>query len=197
MIINLSEVFREPALFKPVSNVVAFWLRNAISHLEQRSFLIVDEGWAILDNLAAFLQTTTKLSRSYGVSLVLTMHGLSDVLGAANTGTATAGKLQTIIDAVQSAFIFSNSGNEIGVIGETFTLTNAEKSILNLEETSGNYRGLFLSLIGNHHYLCRSVLATADSETTNTDQNMAAALGTRQGAKRNILASEKIFSPWE
>ena len=197
MIINLSEVFREPALFKPVSNVVAFWLRNAISHLEQRSFLIVDEGWAILDNLAAFLQTTTKLSRSYGVSLVLTMHGLSDVLGAANTGTATAGKLQTIIDAVQSAFIFSNSGNEIGVIGETFTLTNAEKSILNLEETSGNYRGLFLSLIGNHHYLCRSVLAAADSETTNTDQNMAAALGTRQGAKRNILASEKIFSPWE
>jgi hypothetical protein len=197
MIINLSEVFREPALFKPVSNVVAFWLRNAISHLEQRSFLIVDEGWAILDNLAAFLQTTTKLSRSYGVSLVLTMHGLSDVLGAANTGTATAGKLQTVVDAVQSAFIFSNSGNEISAIGETFALTNAERSILNLEEASGNYRGLFLSLIGSHHYLCRTVLATADSETTNTDQNMAATLQTRQGPKPRTLSTERIFTPWE
>ncbi len=112
MIINLSGVFREPALFKPVSNVVAFWLRNAISQLEQRSFLVVDEGWALLDNLASFLQATTKLSRSYGVSLVLTMHGLSDVLGAAGSGTATAGALQTIIEAVQSAFVFSNSANE-------------------------------------------------------------------------------------
>ncbi|MDA8372883.1 MAG: hypothetical protein M0Z91_01285, partial [Actinomycetota bacterium] len=112
MIINLSGVFREPALFKPVSNVVAFWLRNAISQLEQRSFLVVDEGWALLDNLASFLQATTKLSRSYGVSLVLTMHGLSDVLGAASSGTATAGALQTIIEAVQSAFVFSNSANE-------------------------------------------------------------------------------------
>jgi hypothetical protein len=193
MIINLSEVFREPALFRPVSNVVAFWLRNAISHLEQRSFLIVDEGWAILDNLAAFLQATTKLSRSYGVSLVLTMHGLSDVLGAANTGTATAGKLQTIIDAVQSAFIFSHSKSEIDVIAETFTLTNAERHLLNLEETAGNYRGLFLSLIGSSHWLCRTTLAEDDLATTNTDQNMSAKIQTRLDTQ---LPLPKIFAPW-
>ena len=196
MIINLSEVFREPALFKPVSNVVAFWLRNAISHLEQRSFLVVDEGWAVLDNLASFLQTTTKLSRSYGVSLVLTMHGLSDVLGAANSGTAVAGKLQTIIDAVQSAFIFSNSTNEIRLIAETFTLTNAEQRILNLDDATSNYRGLFLAIIGGHRYLCRTVLAHDDTHTTDTDQNMGAKMSAAIG-DRATYRPEKIFGTWE
>lgn len=197
MIINLSGVFREPALFKPVSNVVAFWLRNAISRLEQRSFLVVDEGWAVLDNLASFLQTTTKLSRSYGVSLVLTMHGLSDVLGAANTGTATAGKLQTIIDAVQSAFIFSNNPNEIQLIGEAFTLTRSERSILNLDDATGNSRGLFLAIIGGHRYLCRTVLAEADLQSTDTDQNMTAMFRRQIAPSTKTSSSTKIFGTWE
>ena len=195
MIINLSEAFRDPALFKPVSSVVAFWLRNAISNLAQRSFLIVDEGWAVLDNLASFLQTTTKLSRSYGVSLVLTMHGLSDVLGAANTGTAVSGKLQTIIDAVQSAFIFSNSSSEIELIAKTFTLTQAEQEILNLDDAGSNYRGLFLAMIGGSHYLCRTVLAERDSLTTDTDQNMASAQ-VRSMKKDSEPNSEMFFEPW-
>lgn len=196
MVINLAEAFREPTLFKPVSSVVAFWLRNAISHLAQRSFLVVDEGWAVLDNLASFLQTTTKLSRSYGVSLVLTMHGLSDVLGAANAGTAISGKLQTIIDAVQSAFIFSNSSNEIELIAQTFTLTQAEQSILNLDDAASNYRGLFLAMIGGNHYLCRTVLADRDALTTNTDQNMAA-MTAKPVAKASKTHSEKIFGSWD
>jgi hypothetical protein len=197
MIINLSGVFREPALFKPVSNVVAFWLRNAISQLEQRSFLVVDEGWALLDNLASFLQATTKLSRSYGVSLVLTMHGLSDVLGAASSGTATAGKLQTIIEAVQSAFVFSNSANEIRLIGETFTLTRAERDILNLDDATSNYRGLFLAMIGGYRYLCRTVLADADYGTTDTDQNMGARRVQTPAIQAPLPPSEKIFGRWD
>ena len=195
MIINLSEAFRDPALFKPVSSVVAFWLRNAIANLAQRSFLIVDEGWAVLDNLASFLQTTTKLSRSYGVSLVLTMHGLSDVLGAANAGTAISGKLQTIIDAVQSAFIFSNSSNEIELIAKTFTLTQAEQEILNLDDAGSNYRGLFLAMIGGSHYLCRTMLAERDSTTTDTDQNMASSQ-VRVSRKNRGSDPDMIFDAW-
>lgn len=197
MIINLSAVFREPTLFKPVSNVVAFWLRNAISKLEQRSFLIVDEGWAVLDNLASFLQSTTKLSRAYGVSLVLTMHGLSDVLGAANVGTATAGKLQTIIDAVQSAFIFSNNPNEIELIGEAFTLTRSERRLLNLDDATGNFKGLFLAIIGGHRYLCRTVLAEADMRSTDTDQNMVAIRNRQVSLPSKASSSTKIFGTWQ
>ncbi len=194
MVINLSAAFREPTLFRPVSSVVAFWLRNAISHLEQRSFLVVDEGWAVLDNLAPFLQGTAKLSRSYGVSLVLTMHGISDVLGAASAGTATAGKLQTVVDAVQNGFFFSNSASEIRAIAETFSLTDAERSILNLDNAPGNYRGLFLAVIGGRHYLCRTVLADADIASTDTDQAMVARrIAASSGAGSR---SPKIFGTW-
>lgn len=197
MVINLSEVFRDPALFKPVSSVVAFWLRNAIANLAQRSFLIVDEGWAVLDNLASFLQTTTKLSRSYGVSLVLTMHGLSDVLGAANAGTAISGKLQTVIDAVQSAFIFSNSSTEMDLIAKTFTLTQAEFDLLNLDDAGSNYRGLFLAMIGGTHQLCRTILASRDAETTDTDANMIAAPQNAPQTKTALRQSTKIYGTWD
>ena len=197
MIVNLAGVFTDE-LFKPVSQVVAFWLKNAITNLDQRSFLIVDEGWAILDSMAAFLQSTTKLSRSYGVSLILTMHGLSDVAGSANAGTATQGKLQTILEAAQSAFIFSNTSSEMKLIAENFTLSRTEQAILNLDEGRSDAKGMFLAVIGGNHFLCETVLARGDIETTNTDQNMSSTLmDARMSAKdEDFVVSAKIFDDW-
>ena len=93
VVVDLSAVYRSPAL-PVVMTCVAAWLQAALTtDTGVQRMVVVDEAWRMFSHLpiAAWMQQSFKLSRASGTMNVLVMHRLSDLTAAGGAGSLAEG----------------------------------------------------------------------------------------------------------
>jgi len=165
LVINLSAVFGTDAL-GPVMAAASTWLMQAIAASRRQRVLVLDEAWAVLANpsVVAWLQSTNKLARSLGVSLMIVMHRLSDMGSQSDAGTAASAQAKGLLADCETQVILNQPAAEVDNLASVLALSERETDIVtNLAPFMALWR------IGRHravveHIVTRTELAMADTD---------------------------------
>ena len=166
-VIDLSATYSDTAALPPIMAATMSWLTAGMAGGGGRSFLVVDEAWAVLSTGIDFLRSTAKLARSLGVSLILMMHRMSDLASAGDDSSAISKKAQGLFQDVESVFAFGQGANEAGALAAALELSDREAELL-----TQLGRGRCLAVVGNHHTLVDVVLTEREKQITDTDAAM-------------------------
>ncbi len=166
-IVDLSATYSDTAALPPIMAATMSWLTAGMAAGGGRSFLVVDEAWAVLSTGIDFLRSTAKLARSLGVSLILMMHRMSDLASAGDDSSAVAKKAQGLFQDVESVFVFGQSGNEADALAGALELSDREAELL-----TQLGRGRCLAVVGKHHTLVDVALTERERRITDTDAAM-------------------------
>jgi type IV secretory pathway VirB4 component len=171
LVVDLSEVYQSEAL-APVMLATATWLRQAASMKPRPTLIVLDEAWAVLRLKAVtrWLQATAKLSRSFGISLVLVVHRISDLESQGDAGSENVKQAMGFLADTETRVLYAQPESEADTIERVLGLTNTEiECILRLPP----YRALWR--VGPQTALVRHYLSPKERLMVTTDQAMVQA----------------------
>ncbi|MHB1763626.1 MAG: hypothetical protein ACYCS4_12960 [Acidimicrobiales bacterium] len=169
LVVDLSAVYQSDAL-APVMICAATWLRQAAANKPRPTLIVVDEAWAVLRlrSVTRWLQATAKLSRSFGVSLVLVIHRISDLESQGDAGSENVRQAIGFLSDTETRVLYSQPESEADNIQRVLGLTTAEvETVLRLPPYKALWR------IGGHAALVRHVLSPLERAMVGTDAAMA------------------------
>ena len=168
VVIDLSALYRTPAALAPTMICATSWISSAIAAGGSGKFLVIDEAWAVLkDETVSWLQSTVKLSRSLGVSVVMVVHRISDLRAAGDDDSAVAKRAAGLLSDTEVRILFGQSVQEIPLTQAALGLSAREAQLLS--EIS---RGRCLWQVGQKRALVDVTLTDKEKELTNTDSAM-------------------------
>lgn len=168
LVIDLSALYRTPAALAPTMICATSWISSAIATVGSGKFLVIDEAWAVLkDETVSWLQSTVKLSRSLGVSVVMVVHRISDLRAAGDDDSAVAKKAAGLLSDTEVRVLFGQSVQEIPLTQAVLGLSSREAQLL-----AEMPRGRCLWQIGRERALVDVVLTEKEKDLTDTDSAM-------------------------
>ncbi|HTX62780.1 MAG TPA: hypothetical protein VMD28_04030, partial [Acidimicrobiales bacterium] len=137
VVLDLSALYNSAALGLLMLCATA-WLQAAATAAPQgapsgsRMLLVVDEAWAILNQLpvARWLQSSWKLSRARGVSNVAVLHRLSDLSAVGVEGSEEVSLARGILADSETRVIYAQPPGEAGRAAELLSLSSTECELL-------------------------------------------------------------------
>jgi type IV secretory pathway VirB4 component len=171
VVIDLSYVYSSPALGALVTCAAAalerVWHRTGT----EQTFLVIDEGWAVVHNpgAARFLQASFKLARARGVANIVVVHRVSDFAASGPAGSVAVRLAEGLIADCETVVCFAQSEAEIPEATRLFGLSEAESRLLPRLR-----RGVALWRVGTRPYLVEHRVAPAESEIVDTDVRLLA-----------------------
>ncbi|MCL4414824.1 MAG: hypothetical protein M1522_08795 [Actinobacteria bacterium] len=169
LIVDLSAVYQSDAL-APVMLCAATWLRQAASEQPRPTLIVLDEAWAVLrlKSVTRWIQATAKLSRSFGVSLVLVVHRISDLESQGDAGSEAVRQAYGFLSDTETRVLYAQPDSEADTIQRVLGLTDTEvETVLRLPPHKALWK------VGAHAALVRHVLSPLEHQMVNTDQAMA------------------------
>ena len=139
-----------------------------------RFFLVVDEAWAILSNLgvARWLQSSWKLSRSFGVSNVAVLHRVSDLRSVGASDSEQVALAQGLLSDSETRVVYAQSPGELEVASELLSLSDTESDLLPQLR-----RGIALWKVGQRSFLVQHRLSALERYIVDTDGAMTGSAG--------------------
>ncbi|HEY1652975.1 MAG TPA: hypothetical protein VGG09_13910 [Acidimicrobiales bacterium] len=134
-------------------------------------FLVVDEAWAILSNLgvARWLQSSWKLSRSFGVSNVAVLHRVSDLRSVGASDSEQVALAQGLLADSETRVVYAQSPGELEAATELLSLSDTESDLLPQLR-----RGIALWKVGQRSFLVQHRLSALERRIVDTDAAMTA-----------------------
>jgi hypothetical protein len=174
VILDLSALYTSTALGVLMACATA-WLQAALSRTASgrgtsgQVFLVVDEAWAILSNLgvARWLQSSWKLSRSFGVSNVAVLHRVSDLHSVGASDSEQVALAQGLLADSETRVIYAQSPGELAVASDLLSLSSTEAELLPQLR-----RGVALWKVGQGSFLVQHRLGPMERMLVNTDGAM-------------------------
>ena len=172
VVLDLSALYASSALGVLMACATA-WLQAAVSRdggTRGRSFLVVDEAWAILANLgvARWLQASWKLSRAHGVANVAVLHRLSDLASVGAAGSEQVGLAEGLLSDSETLVIYAQPPGEVARATELLSLSSTEADLVPQLQ-----RGVALWKVGRRSFLVRHAVGSAERALVDTDAAMA------------------------
>jgi hypothetical protein len=169
LVLDLSATFGTDAL-GPVMVCAGAWLARLLSSRGRRRILILDEAWALLarPELARWLQSVVKLSRTFGVQVIVVTHRLSDLSGQADEGSAAQRQAQGLLADLETHVLFGQPAAEQSRAVDLLGLTPVEaEAVCHLPPFRALWRaGRMVGLVDH-------LLGPGDDELIDTDQAFA------------------------
>ena len=130
VVLDLSAVFNSAAL-APVMACATAALAEPVAGAGQ-AILVLDEAWAVLRlvGVTRWLQSAAKLARSFGLSVMLVTHRLSDLAGQADDGTEAAKQARGLLADTQVRVIFQQAADEAASCGPRLGLSVPEVELV-------------------------------------------------------------------
>jgi hypothetical protein len=128
LVVDISAVHNTPAL-APVMVCAATWLSQAVAApSEAKRILVADELWSALRLVAVtrWLQAVAKLSRSYGIQLVVVAHRLSDFSAQGDEGSEAVRQALGLLADVETRVIYAQADPERQALASLLGLPAAE-----------------------------------------------------------------------
>lgn len=171
VVLDLSAVFASAAL--PIlMTCAAAWLQAILrTNRGDKRLVVVDEAWAILQNLAAarWLQSTFKLSRAFGVANLAVVHRLSDLTAAGSEGSAQQRLAEGLLADTETRVVFGQSSGEAATTARLLGLTATEQDLIDRLP-----RGVALWKVGERSFLVEHLVGDHEARLTDTDAAMVA-----------------------
>ncbi len=174
VILDLSALYTSTALGILMACATA-WLQAALARTTSgpapggQVFLVVDEAWAILSNLgvARWLQSSWKLSRTFGVSNVAVVHRVSDLHSVGASDSEQVALAQGLLADSETRVIYAQSPGELRVATDLLSLSTTEAELLPQLR-----RGVALWKVGQGSFLVQHRLSHMERLLVNTDSAM-------------------------
>ncbi len=180
VVLDLSALYSSTALGVLMACATA-WLQAALARTAAsggnalsaggRFFLVVDEAWAILSNLgvARWLQSSWKLSRSFGVSNVAVLHRVSDLRSVGASDSEQVALAQGLLSDSETRVVYAQSPGELEAAAELLSLSATETDLLPQLR-----RGIALWKVGQRSFLVQHRLSAMERRMVDTDAAMTA-----------------------
>jgi hypothetical protein len=170
VVLDLSAVYHSSALGVLMTCATA-WLQTALIERASSSgvLVVVDEAWAILANLgvARWLQSSWKLSRSWGVANVAVLHRVSDLDAAGPAGSEQAGLAQGLLADSETRVVYAQPPGEVDRAGDLLGLSSTEAELV-----PHLRRGIALWKVGTRSFLVQHLLSPDERSLVDTDARM-------------------------
>ena len=168
-VIDLSGVYGHKASLVPIMVCVTQWLtQQLLRHDEgKQTIIVLDEAWQALSatGVVDWAAATAKLSRAFGVQLMIILHRLSDLAAVGDDNQAITKKTQGLLQDAETVITFAQAEAEIPLARDLLGLSDREASLL-----PALGRGRCLALVGRYHTLVDVELTDTDTLICNTDQ---------------------------
>ena len=150
---DMEEELRPVAMF-----IILHYIWGEIRKQLKKRVLIIDEAWWMMqhEDSAAFLFSIAKRARKYYLGLTTITQDVSDFIAS------SYGKPIVTNSSIQ--FLFRQSPASVGVVQDTFNLTDEEKYLL-LESSVGE--GLFFA--GNSHAAIKVIASYTEDQIITSD----------------------------
>ena len=178
VVLDLSALYSSAALGVLMACATA-WLQAALARTavgatstgRAQFFLVVDEAWAILSNLgvARWLQSSWKLSRSFGVSNVAVLHRVSDLRSVGASDSEQVALAQGLLADSETRVVYAQSPGELEAAAELLSLSGTETDLLPQLR-----RGIALWKVGQRSFLVQHRLSGTERCIVDTDAAMTA-----------------------
>jgi type IV secretory pathway VirB4 component len=169
VVLDLSAVFASPALSLLMLCATA-WLQAALaSEAGVKRLVVVDEAWAILQDLATarWLQSVFKLSRSLGVANLVVVHRLSDLRAAGSEGSAQQKLAEGLLADSETRIVFRQSPAEARTTADLLGLNDTECEVVRRLP-----RGVALWRVGSSSHMVEHALGSHEWALIDTDAAM-------------------------
>ncbi|MGD0219572.1 MAG: ATP-binding protein [Acidimicrobiales bacterium] len=169
VVVDLSHVYSSPALGALVTCAAAalgrVWDRPGAAP----TFLVIDEGWAVVHNPGAvrFLQASFKLARARGVANIVVTHRVSDFAASGPAGSVTAQLAEGLVADCETVVCYAQADAEAPGAARLLGLSEAESRLLPRLR-----RGVSLWRVGARPYLVEHRLAPSEREIVDTDRRL-------------------------
>jgi hypothetical protein len=176
VVLDLSALYASPAL-GILMTCAAAWLQSTLARQDgRRRFVVVDEAWAILSNLAIakWLQACFKLSRAFGVANVAVLHRFSDLRAVGAEGSEQQRLAEGLLGDSETRVIFGQPPSEIDSATHLLGLTTTEADLLPQLP-----RGVALWKVGQRSFLVEHRLGRPEAALVDTDRAMTGGTGRR------------------
>src|SRR3989442_917676 len=170
--LDMSALYQSEALGILMICAQARIQRALMADRSVRRILVIDEGWAVLSNLAVarWLQYSIKMARATGVQVILIIHRLSDLTAAGAPDSEQVQIAKGMLSDTETQVIFTQSTAEVQRAKELLQLNTAQaETIPDLNPHVALWR------VGRQNSEVRHRLLTQDEAwIVDTDQLMAA-----------------------
>ena len=138
VVIDLSHVYSSPALGALVTCAAAALNRVWDRPGTDKTFLVIDEGWAVVHNpgAARFLQASFKLARARGVANIVVVHRVSDFAASGPAGSVAVRLAEGLVADCETVVCYAQADAELPTAERLLGLSEAE-SRLSAETSTG------------------------------------------------------------
>jgi type IV secretory pathway VirB4 component len=176
VVLDLSALYQSTALGVLMACATA-WLQAHLARTTSsvgggtQTIVVIDEAWALLSNLgvARWLQSSWKLSRSFGVSNVAVLHRVSDLHSVGASDSEQVALAQGLLADSETRVVYAQSPGELSVASDLLSLSSTEAELLPQLR-----RGVALWKIGQGSFLVQHRLSHMEQLLVNTDVAMGA-----------------------
>ena len=115
VVVDLSAIYHSSALGAALTCVSAAMQSAWRSSSPDKTFFVVDEAWAILQNAAAtrFLQSSLKLARARGIANLIVVHRASDFFASGSEGSVVARIAEGLVADCETLVCFAQADAEL------------------------------------------------------------------------------------
>ena len=169
VVLDLSEMLDDEGLAILMACATA-WIQAAVVRPGAGfRFVVLDEAWRMLHHLgtARWLRTSLKLARQYGVSNVVVIHRLSDLLAAGDADSEQVQLAKGLLSDTETRVIYGQAQGEIGATAELLGLSKSDQERLPTLE-----RGAAIWKVGRSSHLVDHHLGSLERPITDTDAGM-------------------------
>jgi type IV secretory pathway VirB4 component len=170
VIIDLHAIYSDPSKLVPIMLGCAAWLSTAISqHTPRKQFLVIDEAWGLFSHVAfgRWIQSTMKLARAYGVSVMFVIHRARDLQTAGAVGSESYQVASSLLADTQTRILFGHDSADITDATTLFNLTEEEAELLPQLQ-----RGTALWKVGDKSAIVHHIVAEMEHRLIDTDTEM-------------------------
>ena len=168
-VIDLSAVYEHHSALVPTMICAAQWITSQLAARDGvQTMLVLDEAWQALGaaGVTEWMQSTTKLARSFGVSVITILHHISD-LATVGDSQAAVERARGLLRDSDTVVTFAQPPDEIGVMRAALGITDREAELI------GEFgRGRTLWMVKQHHTIVDVVLTEHERTITDTDTAM-------------------------
>ena len=173
VILDLSALYASQALGVLMACATA-WLQATLARMASQvsgiqTFVVIDEAWALLSNLgvARFLQSSWKLSRSFGVSNVAVLHRVTDLHAVGGSDSEQVALAKGLLADSETRVVYAQAPGELAVASDLLSLSTTEADLLPQLR-----RGVALWKVGQGSFLVQHRLSHMERALVNTDGAM-------------------------
>jgi hypothetical protein len=174
VVLDLSALYQSTALGVLMACATA-WLQAHLARTASsgsgatQTIVVIDEAWALMSNLgvARWLQSSWKLSRSFGVSNVAVLHRVSDLQSVGASDSEQVALAQGLLADSETRVVYAQSPGELAVATELLSLSSTESELLPQLR-----RGVALWKVGQRSFLVQHRLSRAEQLLVDTEGAM-------------------------